>query len=85
MFAVRIRNELTFDQLFGVQIGKPEALLGNADRNYFVFRPIHGLHDRCGRQKGDFMFAATSAEKHTYTEFLRCHKSEASLSYSFRL
>ena len=29
------------------------------------------------------MLTAATAKKHTYTEFLRCHKAELSLCYFF--
>jgi hypothetical protein len=44
-----VGNELTLDQLFGMGVREPEALLGDADGNNFVLCAVDGLHDRCRR------------------------------------
>jgi len=63
-----------------VTVSQPTTFLGDADRHHIIFIFINGVEDRRRRQQGNFMLAATSAEKYSHPEFLHHEYCKAAFS-----
>ena len=50
-------------EMLGFGGGKPLALLGDADRDYFVLLFVDGFEDAGGGEEGDFVLAGAAAEE----------------------
>ena len=60
---LRLGFGLTLQQVLGMKIGEPAALLGDADGNDIVLFGVDCFENGCRRQQRDFMLAAASAEE----------------------
>ena len=49
--------------MLGFGRGKPLALLGDADGDYFVFCAVDGVEDEGGGEEGDLVLAGAAAEE----------------------
>ena len=60
---LRLGFGFAFQQVLGMEVGEPAALLGDADGNDLVFLFIDGFENGGCREQRDFMLAAASAEE----------------------
>ena len=72
---------LAAQQAFGMRVGQPAAVFGDADGDDLELRGVHRFHDRCGGEQRDFVLSGTSAEQDTYSELLHesCFTTESDL------
>ena len=62
---LRLGLGLATQQVLGMKIGEPAALLGDADGNDIVLFGVDCFEDGCRRQQRDFMLAAAPAEENS--------------------
>ncbi len=61
---------LTREQPFGIARGQPSPVLGNADRNNFIFALVDSMDHRSGREQRHLVLSASPAKQNPNSQFL---------------